>query len=254
MNLKYIGLLAALMILAGQTSVHAKWLVGGGMDYFTAKTVVIDEEDRFYHTVLQSTLMKSSVAFESDAFRVGLSGGWSDWSVSGEWQGTNVEHVAYDPFGWLGQQLIEADVEVYPFRFIALRVSAAEHRVRHYDSESDRTFLNYKMQTMHIGLDYVFYQDGSLKMKIGGAYGPKTTLVVEQDTLIPDEEFSVHYYNDSGEGHSWQGHFQFDYQDSAGWGLRVDYYYNRAMYSSFESVQAYTLTSGSIQGLLYLYF
>ncbi len=254
MRFVMIILLAGVGLLAGTVNSHAQLTAGAGMAYEISKLSVIDESDRYFHTLLQSTLIMASVTYEQPALALELQGGWSDWNVSGDWQGTNVAQTSTDLLGWLAQQQMALKAVVRPWSNVYVGARVEDIRQRHYSGQDDITFLTLHSLAweMLAGWEWFHYKGVHLSSELG--FAPQGRLWVGQNTHIPLQEFALHEYSEAARFNRLRGTMAMIYDDSEGWRLALAYTLDYSQAQQLNRLKSLSVRHGQLRALFSLKF
>ncbi len=241
-------------LLAGPVLSRARLTAGAGMAYEVSKLTVVDQSDRYFHTVLQSTLAMANIAYEQPLFDLQLQGGWSDWNVSGDWQGTNVSKISTDVLGWLAQQQMTFKAVLKPWTSFYLGAQVEDSRQRHYSGQDNVTYLTLHSQLWELlaGYEWFHFQGLYLSSEVG--FAPMGRLWVAQDTHIPPQEFVLHQYRENSRFNRWRASIAMNYDDSEGWRLALRYTLDYSQAQQLEELQSLSWRHGQLLGLFMLSF
>jgi hypothetical protein len=244
-------LLAGALAGAAPGAGLAAWEAGAGMEYFTLN-LKLDASDRLqYIALLQSTLTHVRCEWSASGLTLALSGGLSDWNVSGEWRLPGVSPISIEPFFWAWQQKIVAEARYEVYAGLAGGLRYRDHDLQHYDGRSQYVFMDYRERAMEFLVSYQVPVLAGLSLRLEAAYAPWCELELFQSFADPYYGLEFYRFQADGRGTRWQGMLAFRYRDSAGWGLTLDYALGR---SAFATTPAVTVTTGSIAGALILMF
>lgn len=227
---------------------------GGGMEYFTVKVQAKDYLNRYYSTLIQSTLACAQGRLQEGPWVLKFSGGLSDWNVSGEWQGTGILPFSIEPFHWAWQQKYNLEANFYFLESMGVGVSLSGHALRHYFAQDGWTYLEYRNQAYSLIFKYIPLRSRGLTLKLCMACAPAAYIEVYQNTYVAPEAFSIHTYNSSGRGYRWEGGIQMEYRDSAGWSLDLLYSFGWAGFSGLQELSEFSMKYGTLTGYFSLWF
>ncbi len=80
-KIAFIALFFTIPCLGSQNSI-AEFEVGGGMKYFTVKALVNDKFDKYFHTVIQSTLATAQLSYRQGPWILEMQGGMTGPPIS----------------------------------------------------------------------------------------------------------------------------------------------------------------------------
>jgi hypothetical protein len=254
MNLRrmaWILLLASVLGWMASGTSLAAWEAGAGMEYFTLN-VKLDASSRLqYIALLQSTLTHVRCEWSTSGLTLALSGGLSDWNVSGEWRLPSVSPISVEPFFWAWQRKVVAEARYEVYAGLGTGLRYRDHDLQHYDNQSRYVFMDYRERAMEFIVSYHVPVLAGLSLRAEAAYAPWCELELFQSFADPYYGLEFYRFQADGRGTRWQGMLAFHYRDSAGWGLTLDYALSR---SAFATTPAVTVTTGSIAGALVLLF
>lgn len=225
-----------------------------GMAYDIFKLKVLDQNERYFHTVLQSTIGTVGLGYQQDWFSAGLQAGWSDWNVSGEWQGTSVVASETATLGWLARQYYLASVMILPIKSVGIGCRYHNQRLRHYNGEDDLTFLSMRQETVDLFVRYTWSGSARLKIYAEVGYSPWDKLTIAQDTWVDDAINAVQDYQEEILLDNGQLEIGMDYQDERGWGIALSYGLGYAVGRDLKELRSLTIMYGQLKGLVSLNF
>jgi hypothetical protein len=255
-GLKRLSILLIAGILAWPAAAAAELDFGGGMEYFTVRTDARNAAgQRLDTTIIQSTLGVAKLAYLNPPWVIELSGGMTDWNVSGEWRGVNGDTYNVEPFGWSWQQFYQVEADYFFLSGLGLGARFQNHAFRHYTGDTQFTFLEYRKQTADLLLTYQFFRRPDLVLSLSGAYAPWVKIEIYQNTYIPTDLDTVSLYNSSSLGHEWSGELKMSYrQNQQGWGLDFSYQAGRPGFSQPENLSDFSMFFGRLSGFFWVRF
>lgn len=230
---------------------QAAWEAGAGMEYFTLNTEFKDSAGLTYRSILQGTLTHARASWSASGWMAAVTGGWSDWNVSGEWQIPGWPIQTADAFGWAAQTQWSAEAH---YRFLYGFTAGArfsQRDLKHHDGFNRNIYLRYQEQNWEGMLGYQWQPAPSLTISAAAGFSPASAVTFYQHMYYPDIGYEVIRFETRRTGVRWQGRLAFRYRDSAGWGLDLDYALAR---SAFGGTPAVSATTGGIAGALVLMF
>ncbi len=248
------GVLLLVFLANTLTSARAEWNAGAGMEYFTFKTLVDDQDGRYFHTVLQSTLAVAKFGYSSNAWEIMCTGGLTNWNVDGEWQGTIQPRLSTEPFGWSWQQQYAFKGRYTFWDSLGLGLRYTNHEVMHYDGLTEFKYLHYRLRWLDLMLSYQPLQTGDLAIELSLAYAPLAELEFFNSLPRYADNSILFTFDGHGPGTRLQGQVEFKYRDSAGWGLDVAYTWSRAHFTDVGELSRVMLTSGRLTGYFIFHF
>lgn len=255
MKIRYMLGLLLVLVMIGPQPVTARLCLGGGMAYDAMKLKVVDNDDRYFHTVLQSTIGIVNLDYEHAWYAAGLEVGWSDWNVSGQWQGTNILTIEGDELGWwLAQQYIQLQLSIQPMPAFFIGGRYRQQRWRQHQGAIDVTFLDMRESKLDLFARYNWYHHQGITFFIETAYAVHDELVIRQDTLIPENVFGVQAYREQTDLNNWVGKLGVRYRDQSNWQLSLSYSAGYAVAKRLQALKELSWVHGSIQGWFAYYF
>jgi len=232
----------------------AEWNVGGGMEYFTVKTLVNDKDGNYYHSLIQSTIAVAQLDFAQNPWLFKINAGLSDWNVSGGWQGTDIGAVSTEPFYWAWQQKfeLECNYALWTVWLIGLRFS--DHVFEHYDGLTHYRFLKYRIRSWDIIFGWEALKTENVRVDLSVAYAPLVLTEFYQNINFIVYDLLVAEYDSAGKGTRWQGRVKMGYRDSAGWGLDLIYQFGWLEVAKPHNLSGLTIKTGSLSGYFLLRF
>lgn len=227
---------------------------GGGMEYFTVKIQAEDYLDRYFSTLIQSTLACARCRLQEGPWVLKFSGGLSDWNVSGEWQGTGIRPFSTEPFHWAWQQKYNLEADFYFLDSWSVGVRFSDHALRHYFAQNDWTYLEYRNRAYDLNFKYLLLRGRDLTLGVSMAYAPSAYIEVYQNTDFILETYAIRTYNCSGWGQHWEGTIQMEYRDSAGWSLALLGSFGWAGFSGMPGLSRFSMKHGTLTGYFSLRF
>ena len=252
MNWWRIGsvVVAGLGIFASASYATPALKLGLGMENMGWKWTAVDTENRYLHSLWQATLAVSTLNFFWGDFRFGAEAGWSDWNLSGEWQGTAVEHFSPEPFYWGENKLLRTHLAYQLLAGLEAEVAFSQQQLRHYAPPSELTFFNVAWQQGRVNLAWQFIRRPDLHCTLTGVWIPWSHAWYEFITLgtIPPGVLApVRTWTQGMGGGVSLG---MAYQHAQGWGFALVAEYVQTVQQAAASLSELDIKATRLQGVL----
>jgi hypothetical protein len=236
----------------------ARFEFGGGMEYFSTQVYAQDMDGQYFLTLLQSTMATARAAFTEDPLTLRVSGGYSSWSVFGNWQGTGLDApISFDEVNvFARQQFAAAEACCRIWAGLELGVRYEDRLFRHYYPDNDQVLdlLQFRLRSLDTTLGYALLDSKSLQLHLEANYSPRSWVEAYQNTGLDPYEIGIHDYSITAAGTGWGGRIFCQYRDSAGWGLDLVYAIGWTRFAAPPDLAEYTLRRGMLSGCFLLFF
>jgi hypothetical protein len=228
---------------------------GGGMEYFTMSSYSRDAAGNYFQSLLQTTLAVARLGYTAGPLRLEVAAGLSDWNVSGEWSGTGFERLSLDDYyTWAFQQHFQAEAAWEALPDWELLLGYFDRRVRHYNGNLQDTFLDVRLRNWNLGLQYTVLKTSSVRLRAAARYAPRAEVTWYQD-IATELPLDVQGPVDASEtGWDASGRLQFQYRDTAGWGIDIGYVVGVARFDHPRDLSEIALRYGALTGYFTLLF
>jgi hypothetical protein len=204
----------------------------------------------YFQTSIQQVLASACVNYTEGPWRVQLTGGWADWNVSGNWQGTNIDTTAMDPFFWGWQQQLDIKASYEVWGGLAVGAGYSGQALRHYRGDDKFTYLQYRTQAYELFARYAFLRVAGIELAASAAYAPYASMEWFQDTNLPDWYPAIQQFDTAGKGTRWHAALQGSYRHPWGWGVDLIYDAGFSRFPEPRDQQEVSLRFGRLAGYL----
>jgi len=220
---------------------------GMGVEYFGFKLKVVDKDNNYYTTLIKSTLGTATVSLAQSDWKIILDGGWSDWNVSGSWEGNSIEKFSPEPFYWLDQYKYSIAGSWSFTSWLEGRVKFSEHNVMHYPSTIDLIYLQYYMRTAEIMLNCLVLPKKNFNVYLSAIYSPWSYINIYQYTYLPASVPGIHEYSFESTGQHLGLGIEAQYYNKNNWGLVFKYNLEEYFFLDVPSFSDFSFRSGKIK-------
>lgn len=194
---------------------------GAGMEFLGTNYQMIFSPDHFQTTLLQTTLALASITLAEERWEVEVSGAWSNWNASGEWETTGQPAYSTEPFFFADQRQVSIQVRTRIWGAWDLGADFHNYAVRHYSEAAE--FLAYEDNRAGVRLFFTPWKNESVRIQLEGACLPWAVMRLTQQVWTDHSTAVLQPFFLEGRGAGGEAAVRLDYQDAAGWGLGIRY-------------------------------